>query len=621
MRIRFFLFFSLVTQFLTSQEATLNDYYLALQKFDFPTAEKLSSDLDKEVALPYFNYITKFREGSGQSRNKDREIFCKILNSQVQDSLVHNLALGTYCLYNNPTNENTFLYLKEALVKAESIKEPTLTKLILQTVLEMHAKEMVQSSEAYYEYINNYKSLSTNIFDEFWTHFHTVKYYSKITNGDLNLIYEEQSIFENFWKKNKFNTNLNCYFFYFKALTNRIANNTEIAVDNYEKVIRLSKDYKHLHYLRFTSYMHLVQLYSDKKDYAQSKEKLNLAKENWDKSDSVRSRFIQNRFAAINYFEKIKRFDSSYYLLKESIVDGQLLDYRNNTLKINEMNVNLQTAQKEKQILEEQALKKRNQNIAIGLGGSLVLLTIIGTLLYRNTKRKQRIAEQEKELQIQKTTTVLKEQEINTINAMVEGQEKERLRIARDLHDNLGGTLAAVKMHIGNLQLNLETSKNPKELLGKANELISEAYTNVRSIAHERNSGVIAKQGLLPAIQKLASTISTSGGLHIEVHDFGLEERLSNHLEITIFRIVQELVTNVIKHANASELQISLTQHEKELNIVVEDNGNGFVVGKLQEKDGMGLGSIERRVEHLEGTMLVDSTLEKGTNIIIDIPL
>lgn len=204
---------------------------------------------------------------------------------------------------------------------------------------------------------------------------------------------------------------------------------------------------------------------------------------------------------------------------------------------------------------------------------------------------------------------------------MVEGQEKERLRIARDLHDNLGDTLAAVKMHIGNLQLNLETSKNPKELLGKANELISEAYINVRSIAHERNSGVIAKQGLLPAIQKLASTISSSGGLHIEVHDFGLEKRLSNHLEITIFRIVQELVTNVIKHANASELQISLTQHEKELNIVVEDNGNGFVVGKLQEKEGMGLGSIERRVEYLEGTMHVDSTLEKGTNIIIDIPL
>lgn len=320
-------------------------------------------------------------------------------------------------------------------------------------------------------------------------------------------------------------------------------------------------------------------------------------------------------------YKKNKNIDSALYYLEKKQMCVDSLNAINKAVVIEEINTKYQTAQKEKQILEEQALKKRNQNIAIGLGGSLVLLTIIGTLLYRNTKRKQRIAEQEKELQIQKTTTVLKEQEINTINAMVEGQEKERLRIARDLHDNLGGTLAAVKMHIGNLQLNLETSKNPKELLGKANELISEAYTNVRSIAHERNSGVIAKQGLLPAIQKLASTISSSGGLHIEVHDFGLEERLSNHLEITIFRIVQELVTNVIKHANASELQISLTQHEKELNIVVEDNGNGFVVGKLQEKDGMGLGSIERRVEHLEGTMLVDSTLEKGTNIIIDIPL
>ncbi len=266
-------------------------------------------------------------------------------------------------------------------------------------------------------------------------------------------------------------------------------------------------------------------------------------------------------------------------------------------------------------------------------GFPLLLISYIGTLFEalifasligfktKETELEKVINEASYELEIQKTTTLLKEQEINTINAMIEGQEKERLHIARDLHDSLGGTLAAVKMHIDNLQINIESSHNPQELLDKANILISEAYTSVRSIAHERNSGVMAKEGLLPAIEKLANKVSTPSGLTIEIQHFGLEERLSNHLEITIFRIIQELVTNVIKHAQATELQISLTQHQEELNIVVEDNGKGFIVGKLPEKDGMGLGSIERRVEHLEGTMEVDSTPSKGTNIIIDIPI
>ena len=151
--------------------------------------------------------------------------------------------------------------------------------------------------------------------------------------------------------------------------------------------------------------------------------------------------------------------------------------------------------------------------------------------------------------------------------------------------------------------------------------LLKDAYSQVRGIAHEKNSGVMAKDGLLPAIEKLAQTVSSSQGLKIEVQDFGLEDRLSNDLEITIFRIIQELVTNIIKHAQATEAIISLTQHDGELNIMVEDNGIGFKAGKLTDKNGMGLGSIERRVEHLEGAMAVDSSPGNGTSIIIDIPL
>ncbi|WP_378177174.1 sensor histidine kinase [Aquimarina sp. SS2-1] len=290
---------------------------------------------------------------------------------------------------------------------------------------------------------------------------------------------------------------------------------------------------------------------------------------------------------------------------------------------VSEYETKYRTAEKEKQILIEQQKKKRNQNIALGLGGSLFLGSIIAILIYRNTKRKQRIAEQEREIEIQKTEKLLKEQELTAIDAMISGQEKERQRLANDLHDNLGSTLATVKLHFDHLKNNHNNPKaqNIQELYHKTNILLDEAYQKVRTIAHEKNSGVMAKQGLLPAVKNLAQKASNGNQLQIEVQDYGLDERLDNALEISIFRIIQELITNTIKHAQASEIQVSLTNHDSLLNIIVEDNGKGFNSKTLPEKDGMGLKSIEKRIEHMEGTFEIDSTIGKGTIIIINIPI
>ena len=349
---------------------------------------------------------------------------------------------------------------------------------------------------------------------------------------------------------------------------------------------------------------------------------------------------LLDRFKAIYYHEpkaialneSINNYATAYKLMYNSFLNRRLNNYDKNNLVVSELNQQLRTAEKEKIIAEQEnnilleqantreVEAKKRQTTTI-LGSTLLLGSIIAFLVYRNTKRKQRIAEQDRELQIQKTETILKEKEIETINAMVSGQEKERLRLASELHDNLGSTLATVRMQVENLERNLDKVDDPKALLQKTNALVNEAYTKVRSISHERNSGVLAKDGLLPAIQKLANTVSSNNDLQIEVQDFGLENRIANELEITIFRIIQELVTNIIKHAQATEVNISLTQHDNELNIMIEDNGKGFKVGKLKEKDGMGLGSIERRVEHLEGTMEVDSALGRGTSVSIDIPL
>ena len=341
------------------------------------------------------------------------------------------------------------------------------------------------------------------------------------------------------------------------------------------------------------------------------------------KADSVPINKFENKTKVI-FYKNI----SDVYLLAKNYRDAAIYLDKLNKLKdtINDIKQNIAISEIKEQYdneklradnLESEAKRKQSQNIAFGLGGTLLLGGIIAFLLYKSTRRKQLLAEQEKALETQKLSTVLKEQELKSIDAMIEGQEKERQRIANDLHDDLGGIMANVKLHFNALK-----EKQSDDLYDKTNLLIDEAYQKVRTIAHAKNSGVIAKQGLLKAINEMANKISASNTIKIDVVDHGLEQRLENSLELTIFRIIQELITNIIKHANASEATIHITNHDDSLNIMVEDNGDGFNPSQLTKRsEGMGISSIDKRVEHLNGTMTIESEIKQGSTIIIDIPL
>ena len=324
------------------------------------------------------------------------------------------------------------------------------------------------------------------------------------------------------------------------------------------------------------------------------------------------------------YYESIDT-DSALVWYKKNQFFKDTLNAISKQEKFMEIETKYYVSEKEKQnlMLQSEIEKERLQQRNLWIGGITLLLIggFFSFFLYKNTKRKQQIAEQEREIEIQKTEKLLKDQELSSINAMIEGQEKERQRLASDLHDSVGATLSAARLQFEHLQKHKGSLPNEEELFDNTGKLLEEAYQEVRSMAHIKNSGVLAKIGLLPAIEKLAKNVSVSK-LHVEVKDFGLNERISNTLEITIFRIIQELVTNIIKHANASEAIISLTQIENTLNIIVEDNGIGFNPREVSlNADGMGLGNIEKRIEYLEGTLEVDTTPGKGTTILIDIPI
>ena len=108
---------------------------------------------------------------------------------------------------------------------------------------------------------------------------------------------------------------------------------------------------------------------------------------------------------------------------------------------------------------------------------------------------------------------------------------------------------------------------------------------------------------------------------NVEVIPFGLEERIENTLEVAIFRMIQEILTNAIKHAYATEIVIHITHHDDSLNILIEDNGKGFNPRTIDKKEGMGLTNIEKKVEQIGGVFSIDSVKKRGTSIIIDIPI
>ena len=290
---------------------------------------------------------------------------------------------------------------------------------------------------------------------------------------------------------------------------------------------------------------------------------------------------------------------------------------RNNKRINDEMEAKYQTAEKEKQILKEQQKVRANRNWLIAAGIVLLLGSGIGILLQKNTTKKRLLAEQQALIKQERVDNLLKEQELVSIDAMIAGQEKERQRVANELHDDLGSLMATIKLHFDNSKVSKKDSG-----LQNAQKLLDQAYQKVRGMAHSKNSGVMSNQGLLPAIKKMAQVITETNALEVTVEDFGMGDRLENSLELNLFRMVQELVANAIKHAEATQVTIQLTQYEDNLNIIIEDNGKGFDRAKVDtSKTGMGLTTIEKRVEHLEGNFTVDSVLGKGTSILIDIPV
>jgi len=377
------------------------------------------------------------------------------------------------------------------------------------------------------------------------------------------------------------------------------------------------------------NYINIAGAYYYKGDYKSAIELLKKADNLNINAHITKTKKLIHEFLSINYdalgdYKNATNHLFEYRILQDKI-NSELQD-----VKVSELQVFYET--KEKQ-LENQALKNQNSLleskrkinllVVFVLIGVLISIIVISLLTVKNAKKKQLIAEQEKLIEKQKLATTLKDHELQSIDLMLESQENERIKMANELHDNLGSMLATLKLNFQNLKRQKEgLIDEENKLYEKTDHLIEEAYQKVRDMAHFKNSGIIGNEGLVPAVKKMADKMSVLNLLEMNVIPFGLKDRLDNKLEVSLFRMIQELCTNIIKHAKASEVNIYLTQHNgTDINLIIEDNGIGFDPKAVKSSDGMGLKNIEKKVEQMGGTFSIDTIKDKGTTIIIDIPL
>jgi signal transduction histidine kinase len=223
-----------------------------------------------------------------------------------------------------------------------------------------------------------------------------------------------------------------------------------------------------------------------------------------------------------------------------------------------------------------------------------------------------------KQLSKQRFALLQKEQEMKQLKALIAGEEKERKRISQELHDGLGAVLATVKMRISSISDKSPNIINNDNYL-KAEELIDEACQTVRDISHRMTPFILEQNGLEYAISELCLTISQTQKIEIHFNPYQIDLIESDILKITIYRVTQELVKNIIKHAEATEVIVQVTVEDENIEVLVEDDGKGF--DTTQIKGGIGLDNIRSRVEYLKGSLEIESEINKGSTFLINLPL
>jgi len=220
--------------------------------------------------------------------------------------------------------------------------------------------------------------------------------------------------------------------------------------------------------------------------------------------------------------------------------------------------------------------------------------------------------------------TKAKEMELANLTSMLEGQETERRRLAKELHDGIGPLMSTIKLNLDGVKSEL-SNKYPKasNKIAAMEDLVQTVATDLRGISHALMPSAIVDFGLVTALQNLCMKANASEKVAVDFYHSGIKERLDSNMELGLYRITQELLNNAFKYAQAKAINVQVIQHKDSIMLTVEDDGVGFEPKKLQElvDKGIGLQNIQTRVETLGGTVDIETQLGQGVMTTVEVPL
>ncbi len=220
--------------------------------------------------------------------------------------------------------------------------------------------------------------------------------------------------------------------------------------------------------------------------------------------------------------------------------------------------------------------------------------------------------------------TEAKEMERKVLNAMLEGQEKERIRLSKEIHDGIGPLMSTIKLNIESVKKDLDqTAKKTIKKIDAVEDLVHNVANDIRGISHALMPSALQDHGLISALENLVFKINESESINIKLFHSGIDSRLKNKLELGLYRISQELLNNALKYSQASNITIQIIKHPKDITLTVEDDGVGFENEKIQEliNTGIGLRNIKTRTQALNGKLSIDTSLGNGVTTTVEIPI
>lgn len=268
-----------------------------------------------------------------------------------------------------------------------------------------------------------------------------------------------------------------------------------------------------------------------------------------------------------------------------------------------------ESEKKDTQLKLQQSQIVQKNTLNYFLSGLAITLLIIIFLSLRNHTQKQKI-------QQQRIIELETEKKLTAAEAVLKGEEQERTRLAKDLHDGLGGLLSGIKYSFQTMKGNLIMTPDNQQAFERSMDMLDSSIKEMRRVAHNMMPEALVKFGLDTALKDFCNDINQNGIVHVDYQSIAMENaNIDQTTAINIYRIVQELINNILKHASAKSAFLQVTNTNGQLSVTVEDDGKGFDKSMLDLEKGMGWSNIQSRIKFLNGNFDVQSDPGKGTSI------